>query len=150
MNRHRFVEEARNLVGTPYYHQGRSVILGLDCIGLCIVALQNAGWEPLDPESTLRSAYRAVPEQYLLREALLREADEIAPSEAIAGDILLFRWRSEDYPRHLATVVSTGPDGTYIVHTHRRLPKQCAVEQRMDAGLLNQVHSAYRIKGIED
>ncbi|MDD5585633.1 MAG: hypothetical protein PHY92_01580, partial [Alphaproteobacteria bacterium] len=44
----RMIAAARACLGTPFHHQGRKPGVGLDCIGLIVVALQAAGYDVRD------------------------------------------------------------------------------------------------------
>ena len=42
------IASARACIGTPFHHQGRAIGIGLDCIGLIVVALTAAGFSVRD------------------------------------------------------------------------------------------------------
>jgi cell wall-associated NlpC family hydrolase len=79
------VARARALVGTPFIAQGRDPAVGLDCVGLIVLAYR------LDP--------RRLPDDYRLggpyREAILEFSAarfrRVARTQMRAGDVLLLR-----------------------------------------------------------
>jgi NlpC/P60 family putative phage cell wall peptidase len=94
------IAAARKCLGTPFHHQGRRPRLGLDCIGLIVVALRAAGFDVRD-----RTDYARRPDGRSLI-AALTEHGAVPASGIEAGDILLFRYDSQ--PQHAA--LATAPD----------------------------------------
>ena len=94
------ITAARKCIGTPFHHQGRKPGVGLDCIGLIVIALQAAGMTVND-----RTDYGRRPDGTSLAAALT--AHGATPVDSIsAGDILLFRYDGQ--PQHVA--LATGED----------------------------------------
>src|SRR5208282_1236553 len=94
------IAAARACRSTPFHHQGRKPGVGLDCIGLIVVALRAAGMKVHD-----RNDYGKRPDGKSLEAALA--AHGAAPvSEISAGDVLLFRYDGQ--PQHVA--LATGTD----------------------------------------
>lgn len=61
-----FIAAARALKDVPFRHQGRDPVLGVDCLGLCVLALRAIGMNPPDrtdyprqPTGELRKALDA-------------------------------------------------------------------------------------------
>ncbi len=79
----RVAAAARALVGVRFRAQGRDAALGLDCVGVAVVALQRAG---------VRVSVR---DDYPIRSAAMRAGDEPAGLRRCAGDapgdVLLLR-----------------------------------------------------------
>jgi hypothetical protein len=79
----RVAAAARALVGVRFRAQGRDAALGLDCVGVAVVALRRAG---------VRVAVR---DDYPIRSAAMRADDEPAGLRRCAGDapgdVLLLR-----------------------------------------------------------
>ncbi len=99
-NSQRMIAAARACRGTPFHHQGRAPGIGLDCIGLVIVALRAAEIPVRD-----RADYGRRPDGKSLVAALLEHGAQ--PVDIIsAGDILLFRYDRQ--PQHVA--LATGLD----------------------------------------
>lgn len=89
---------ARNCLGTPFHHQGRQPGLGLDCIGLVVIALQAAGMVVKD-----RQDYGRRPDGQSL-EAALRQHGAVKVDTIKAGRVLLFRYDRQ--PQHVALATS--------------------------------------------
>jgi NlpC/P60 family putative phage cell wall peptidase len=90
------IAAARRCLGTPFHHQGRIPKIGLDCIGLIVVALKAAGFDVRD-----RTDYARRPDGKSLVAALTNHGAEPA-SNIEPGDILLFRY--DNQPQHAALV----------------------------------------------
>ncbi len=80
------VAAARSAIGTPFRLHGRDPALGLDCVGLVVVALRAGG------------ATGAAPDGYALRSgdadavaAMIVSAGLMAATDAQPGDVLLCR-----------------------------------------------------------
>ena len=109
----RIAEEAGRLVGTRYRLWGRNRDTGLDCVGLVLLALRQAGIALSDiPPYQLRN--RSIASQLEAANTdIWMHLDGSAP--ICAGDILLCRCGPAQH--HL--LVATGPDG--FVHAHAGL-----------------------------
>lgn len=88
------IETARACLGTPFHHQGRKPGIGLDCIGLVVVACRAAGLAVRD-----RSDYGIRPDGKSLV-AALEGHGAYRVDEAARGDLLLFRYDGQ--PQHVA------------------------------------------------
>ena len=96
----RMIAAARACTGTPFHHQGRLAGVGLDCIGLAVVALRAVGVSIDD-----RLDYGVRPDGISLIAAL--EAHGARAVDTIAGGcIILIRY--DHQPQHVA--IATGPD----------------------------------------
>ena len=94
----KMIAAARACAGTPFHHQGRVAGVGLDCIGLIVVAMQAAGREVRDCLD-----YGRRPDGVSLIAGL--EAHGMRRVASIeAGDILLFRY--DHQPQHVALATS--------------------------------------------
>lgn len=92
------ITTARTCLGTPFHHQGRLPGVGLDCIGLIVVALKAVGIEVRD-----RTDYSPRPDGKSLIAALI-DHGAVPKSEIEAGDILVFRY--DNQPQHVALATS--------------------------------------------
>lgn len=126
----RVVDAARACLGTPFYHQGRVAGIGLDCIGLVIHAIKQAG---IDVED--QCDYGRQPEGEKLLGALLQhgfnEVDDILP-----GDVLLFRFAGA--PQHVGLAVSS------LAMVHSYAPIGRVVETGLGETWLRRVVGIYR------
>lgn len=129
----RIVAAARACMGTPFRHQGRLPGVGLDCAGLCIVALRAAGVEMRDVK-----AYGRVPNEGRLQQAIDAQPGlrRIALADAGAGDVVLIRFGTE--PSHVGLLSAQG----CIIHAYERIGR--VVEHRIDATLQLQIVAAWR------
>lgn len=104
------VAAVRACIGTRFRPQGRQPGLGLDCVGVVLVAARAAGTAlPRVP------AYALGGDHEPLLCAALEEAALIATDDPCAGDIHLFAPAAGR--RHLAVQVSTGRPWR-LVHAH--------------------------------
>lgn len=99
------IAAARACLGTPFHHQGRRPGVGLDCIGLVIVALRAAGFVVRD-----RKDYARRPDGHSLTQALL-DHGAVPVDEIRSGDILLFRY--DQRPQHVAIAT----DEAHLIHS---------------------------------
>jgi len=105
----RVAAEALALVGTPFRLRGRDPRTGIDCVGLALIALRNAGRDVREPPAyQLRgtSADRA--------ETLLRANGLVPAPKEQPGDILLV----ESGPMQVHLMIRAG---TGHVHAHAGL-----------------------------
>jgi NlpC/P60 family putative phage cell wall peptidase len=90
----RMIAAARGCLGTPFHHQGRMPGVGLDCIGLIVVAARAVGIEVRDTFD-----YGRRPDGVSLIAGLerhgLRRVDDVD-----AGCVLVFRY--DHQPQHVA------------------------------------------------
>jgi len=80
------IEAARRCIGTPFHHQGRASGIGLDCIGLIVIALRAALREEHQDLDDAGSALEALPMPDQLQVARLKKKkltlrDQIAKLE---------------------------------------------------------------------
>lgn len=126
--------DARKYLGVPFRHQGRSPTVGLDCVGLAVLCLRDAGLKPADradygrdPDGTLETA---------LRETLAGPFDDIR-----AGDIVLVEFAKRE-PRHVA-VIADSPFGLSMIHADSSRGK--VVEHLIDSRWRERIVSAWRL-----
>ena len=110
----RIVEHAHRFIGTPYHHQAAEIGFGCDCLGL-VRGVWRAlyGSEPESPGAYERGWAVASGDE-ILRDAADRHLIAIDRETFSAGDVLLFRWRSDLAARHLGIATSR----TSMVHAH--------------------------------
>ena len=104
----RIITEARKWLGTPYRHQGCRCQVGTDCLGLVRGVLEAVSGERL-PEPGAYSADWAERggEDRLLMAARQFCGEPVTLDAAMAGDLLLFRWRSGMAAKHLGFLSAT-------------------------------------------
>jgi NlpC/P60 family putative phage cell wall peptidase len=109
------VAAARSWIGTPYRHQGSRKGVGCDCLGL----VRGVWAEVTGREAEAPGAYapdwaeRAGNDRLII--AARRHCGKAVPlSEAVPGDILLFRWRNGVSAKHAG--ILSGPD--HFIHAY--------------------------------
>ncbi len=125
-----FVEAARDCLDTPFHHQGRKKEIGLDCIGLVVVALRALSFKVID-----RLDYGPRPDGVSLVDALV--AHGAKKVNAIQkGDILLFRY--DHQPQHVA--IASSPSS--LIHAFA--PAHKVVETHIGPYWRRRIFGIYR------
>lgn len=101
ITREAIVTAALSLLNTPFRHQGRDPVTGVDCIGLPLVVGKMIGY----PYLADIYGYRRTPSANVLREMLRTNCDEIDKNEVGPGDIYLMKMGGIK-PRHVAIKIS--------------------------------------------
>jgi len=130
----RLIEAARAFLGTPFVHQGRTLGVGVDCVGLLEGAARAAGIAL--PE--VRADYARTPDGELERE-LERYCTRVFDLALRRGDVLLLRIYSTR-PRHLALV--TDPAPVRIIHAYQGAER--VAEHQLTAWWRARIHSRWR------
>jgi NlpC/P60 family putative phage cell wall peptidase len=114
--RARVLEEAGRWIGTPYRHQGSTLSVGCDCLGL-VRGVWRAlyGEDPFDGRAYAPDWAEATGEDRLL-EAAQKHMRPVSAGEAAPGDLLLFRWRPHLPAKHLAILAGD----EWIIHAYQR------------------------------
>ena len=107
MTPEKVVEAARQWIGTPWVHQGRSSA-GVDCAGLCIKVAHQLGESEFDV-----SDYGRYPNNDRMRE-LLREHCTERFGDPLPGMIALMSFAAE--PRHMGIIVPYRYGGVALLH----------------------------------
>lgn len=114
VSRSAIVLAARDWLGTPYHHQASLKGIGCDCLGLLRgVWRELYGSEPEPLPAYSRSWAESLGTESLA-EAATRYLAPVAPGQARAGDVLLFRWRAHLPAKHCAIM----SDEARIIHAH--------------------------------
>ncbi len=136
-----FIAELRSLVGTPYRHQGRVPGVGLDCVGLGVVAARAVGLEIKD-----QAVYQRLAEGNTLLDRLAENGDEIPVAEALPGDCLAIWFdRGSRVAQHVAFLVETAPSRR-VVHAWADVGHVCECEL---GPMGSRVVAAFRIRGMD-
>lgn len=102
----RIIEAAQAWIGTPYHHQASRRGVGADCLGLVRGVYKDVlGYDPERPPAYSRDWGEANGCETLI-EAARRHLIEIDVSNALPGDILIFRLRAELVAKHVGLKVS--------------------------------------------
>lgn len=113
----RVVRLAETWIGTPYRHQGATLGVGCDCIGL-IRGVWRAlyGKEPeVVPPYASDWAERSGDDR-LLAAGLRLFGAPVPPAKMAAGDVLLFRWRPDCAAKHAG--ILCGAD--HFIHAYEQ------------------------------
>jgi len=127
----RIVKEAREAIGIPFRHQGRSDS-GLDCAGLVVRCAERSGLDYFDQDDYPRRPGGSRIEAALDAQPCL---ERIQLTEAAAGDVLLIRFMGD--PQHLAIHA-----GETMIHAWEQIGKVC--EHSLDAWRSGKIVRAYR------
>lgn len=138
--RRRIVESAREELKTKFVHQGRCSKFGLDCAGLCVVALSRIGIEVFDV-----FGYHTAPSEGLFIETVEKNCDLISYEKLKQGDFLTFGFGSE--AQHIAIVTEVEPK-VKIIHALSRVG--FVTEHDLDETWKRLLKRCYRLKNIEE
>ncbi len=128
------VAEARRWIGVRWRHQGRSRA-GVDCIGLCLCALEAGAGATFDAPAT----YARRPSGRLLQAALAAALDPVQSGSGQAGDIALF---SEAGQRVHVGILASKEGVQTVIHAHAR--RRAVVEEPLD--VFGSAARIYRMK----
>lgn len=140
------VEAARELLGAPFLHQGRSA-RGLDCVGLLVLVARRLGLRYRDS-----TTYGRCPNPRQLTDALsascVRVDDPalVSPPEEIwkqarPGDVVAFWIARAGLPQHVAIRTERG-----MLHTWANVRR--VVEHGMTDHWRERVHSVWRYQQV--
>ena len=105
-SRELIVAAARGWIGTPYRHQGQLKGVGCDCLGLIVGVWRELGGEVVDKIAPYTPDWAEAMGRETLAEGFRAHLTEIDPSEAGAGDVVLFRWRAHLPAKHAAILTA--------------------------------------------
>jgi len=128
------VAAARELVGTPFRHQGRIPNIALDCAGLICAVAVTLGIEHVDIQG-----YGRYPHENLLKLTLDDQCCLAPVKDMQIGDVLLMRFGRE--PQHLAIYA-----GETIIHSYEAVGNVC--EHRLDDVWTSRIVAVYRFAAV--
>lgn len=134
------VAAARRYISVPFKHQGRSLVTGIDCVGLIIGVAHELAISDFDVADYSRS-----PDPRMMRAHLLEHLDEIGFKQVLPGDILWYRIERD--PQHLGIVTTTEPE-ICMVHAFAKPPVQACVEQPLGQLWKRLIAGCFRYRGI--
>jgi NlpC/P60 family putative phage cell wall peptidase len=102
------VTEALSWVGTPYRHQGRKKGIGCDCLGLVLGVWSAVHGAALEQPGPYAPDWAEAGSEERLLAGVRRNFTEKCVREMSAGDLLVFRWRSNLPAKHAGILI--GPD----------------------------------------
>jgi cell wall-associated NlpC family hydrolase len=130
------VQAARAYLGVPWRHLGRTA-MGLDCIGLVLLAAHDCGQDFPDP-----APYERAPQGARLVHGLLDHGMRVAADQALAGDVLVFRMGI--YAGHIG-IATMHPAYHCPGVLHAYAMRRVVVEQPMDDELRGALVAAVRV-----
>jgi hypothetical protein len=134
-----FIEAARELLGVPFQHQGRTKA-GVDCVGVVLWAGKCTG---LIPTAFDLPPYTLPPMPSLFDEYLPQFADRME-RERKASDILVMAAKPGGKARHLGIATDSG-----VVYMDRTLSLSRVTECRVDSQMAACIVGVWRMKGME-
>jgi len=126
------VAAARELIGTPFVHQGRLPGVALDCAGTAIIVAQKIGFDVTDVIGYGRTPANGLLEKTVAGQPFLMP---VKVSEIAAGDILVMRFGKE--PRHLDVCA-----GDTLIPSYAAVRMVC--EHRLSDVWRTRITAAYR------
>jgi len=135
--REKIVDEARTWIDTPFHHQGRIKLVGVDCAG--VVGMVGAALGLVD-ENDIPKDYAKHPNGTEMTKVLDEKMVRIPVPEATIGDIYHFCFDRD--PQHLGIITDIG-----IIHAYAQARK--CVEHSLDSTWQSRIRGAYRFKGIK-
>ena len=138
ISRDDIVASARDLIGTPWRHQGRTRA-GLDCVGMVVLICRERGLSDYDV-----AGYATDPNFDFLRHMTAGGGLPVPLTEAGPGDILALSEMAR--PCHVG--IKSSRHGTdYVIHAHATRRK--VLEEPLAAVLQNnRLVAAFRIPGV--
>ena len=130
-----YVDIARSYIGTPFKHQGRLPGVGLDCAGVVVCALREAGYPVADA-----AAYGRIPNHGMFVKVVEMNYNRVTIAEIQHGDAMIFAFRNE--PQHIA--IYTGNET--LIHAYQEVKK--VVEHDFDGIWLDRLRGCYRLKEV--
>ena len=143
MTRDDILTAARDVVGTPFRHQGRIAGKGLDCAGLLVHVARTVGVEPIQ-----REGYARLPTYGQLEATLQENVDAgilvaVPVADLLPGDMVLMKFEGEGAARHLGIV----GDGT-LIHSWAVVRRVC--EHTLDDVWRRRIIAGFRFAGVND
>lgn len=137
------VDTARQWIGTPYRHQGRTKGQYVDCIGLIMGVGADLGVTIEAPHN-----YSSSPSGIMLMERAREQFDEVTGRQTpIPGDIMvLWGWNRRE-PQHFAIAAAFGSRPTMI---HAFSKRGQVVEHGVEPFWEKRLMALFTFKGLED
>lgn len=118
--RRRVVREARLWIRTPYLHQASVKSQGADCLGL----IRGVWRKCIAPEPETVPEYSPDWGEVSTRENMLEAAYKwfvpIEEHEALAGDLILFRWKNATIVKHAGILTSPLRGKPSFIHAYEK------------------------------
>lgn len=129
---------ARTYLGVPFRHQGRNPAIGIDCIGLLVLAARDAAM-PVDER---RVNYSKDPHDGLLEQHLVEAFGPPIPASQMQADDVV----AIDYAgavRHLGIIGEDRDGNLTLIHTSQGIVGK-VVEHAIDAKWRGRIRAVFR------
>lgn len=137
------VSIARETVGTPYQHQGRTAGLALDCAGVPVYVAKRLGFPLTD-----WTQYGRLPVPCEMRTALDTHLRRVGKADMRPGDVAWIRFQEQ--PQHLAIVGDYPLGGLSLIHAYNGAGLSRVVEHRLDAAWLERIVAVWRYPAADE
>ena len=138
IDRLKIVKAAQSLLKTPFKHQGRMPMVGVDCIGLLVCIANDLN---IDHRDSL--AYSRRPTIGSLRKGLENSGlIEIEIKDAGVGDVLAFWVKHRDRAQHVGLITDYG-----LIHTNADVG--FVTEHILSDKMRDRIDSAWSFPGVE-
>jgi cell wall-associated NlpC family hydrolase len=127
----RHVDVARSLINVPWLHQGRDAKVGIDCVGLLVLAFEITGPVP---------DYGRDPHDGLLERHLREQFGDPHAADPRVGDVVAMAYSGA--VRHVGIVGNYLYGGHSLIHTDSHLGR--VTEHPLDGKWLRRVRGVYR------
>lgn len=131
-------------LGTPYHHQASAKGVGCDCLGLV-----RGVWRALygdEPEAMPGYSRDWSMGEETMLDGARRHLVEIAPGEAMPGDVLLFRYRPHLPAKHAGIAIVGGEGELRFVHAWDAVPRVCS--SILDGWWRRRIAAAFSFPGV--
>lgn len=139
--RRRVVREARRWIGTPYLHQASVKSKGADCLGLVRGVWRHCLGEEPEKAPDYTPDWGEVSASETMLEAARRWFVPIPEEEALAGDLILFRWKRTGTIKHVGILTSPLRHSPRFIHAYE---KAGVVETNLGAQWKKRVAACFR------
>ena len=138
VRREEFISAVMSCVKTPVRHMGRTIGVGLDCVGVPIAALAAVGGSQIET-----GLYSVIPEPAVLRDQLVKHARSVGVEHGQPGDILVALWKGA--PRHVIVYVDQDKAGR-MRGVHARGQSGVVVYQSLTRGF--RIVECWRLREV--
>lgn len=137
------VRAARQLLDTPYHHQGRLRGVGVDCVGLLIGVARDLG---LVPSGFDVPPYPRTPDGTSLMHLAELHMQPLQPGEAVQpGHVVVVRFDQE--PQHLGVAADYRHGGLSLIHSVARPGR--VIETRLMFSRAMAFVAAFQLPGVD-
>lgn len=141
MTKEELVSAAREWIGTPYAHQGRTKHVGVDCAGVPAGVANDLG---LPLEDFI--AYTREPNPARMKGYLDRNLVRVSKEQMQPGDVAWIRFNTA--PQHLAIVGDYPEGGLSLIHASNSIGRGSVIEHRLDEQWLQRIVGVWRYEGV--